>query len=113
MSEWEREALAKCPQQPLFNLRFLDDIIGAWPYDITQFDEFISILNDHHPTIKVKYTLNSSQNNFLDTTIFLESINETQKCLRSKVYFKNTDTHPHTKQVITQNIPFQVLLNHN
>ncbi|KAG7463118.1 hypothetical protein JOB18_046451, partial [Solea senegalensis] len=26
MSEWEREALAKCPLQPIVYLRFLDDI---------------------------------------------------------------------------------------
>lgn len=30
MSEWERVALAKCPLQPVFYLRFLDDIIGVW-----------------------------------------------------------------------------------
>lgn len=29
MSEWEREALAKCPCKPAFFFRFLDDIIGA------------------------------------------------------------------------------------
>lgn len=29
MSEWEREALAKCSLQPVFYLRFIDDIIGT------------------------------------------------------------------------------------
>lgn len=93
MSEWEWEALAKCLYKPLFYLRFLDDIVGAWSHDISLFENFIKTLNNHHPSIKVKYTIDPHQINFLDTTIFLESINDTQKRLLSKVYFKRTDTH--------------------
>lgn len=56
MSEWEREALEKCPLKPTFYLRFLD-IIGAWEYGRESFDAFIDILNNHHPSIKEKYTM--------------------------------------------------------
>lgn len=69
-SEWEREALAKCPHKPSFYLRFLDDIIGAWAHDISLFKGFIDILNNHHPSIKIKYTIDLHQVNFLDTTVF-------------------------------------------
>lgn len=48
MSEWEREALAKCPLHPLFYLRFLDDIIGAWAHGEDAFQQFVHILN--HPS---------------------------------------------------------------
>lgn len=93
MSEWEREALAKCPLKPLLYLRFLDDIIGIWPHSEDSFYQFTEILNNHHPSIKIKHTLDTHQVNFLDTTISLFPINATHKRLTSKVYFKPTDTH--------------------
>ena len=94
MSEWEREALAKCTHQPLTYLRFLDDIFGIWHHDITLFSDFISTLNNHHPSIKVKYIIDPLQVNFLDTTVFFDhSINSAHTQLLTKVYFKTTDTH--------------------
>lgn len=54
MSEWEREALAKCPLHPLFYLRFLDDIIGAQAHGEDAFQQFVHILNTHHPSIKLR-----------------------------------------------------------
>ena len=93
MSEWEREALQKCPLQPSMYYRFLDDIIGLWPYTLEQFQAFIDILNTHHPSITVKYEIHSTQVNFLDTTVFFQHIDTTRKKLSTKVYFKDTDTH--------------------
>lgn len=93
MSEWEREALEKCPFKPLFYLRFLDDIIGAWQHGEEKFKQFISILNNHHPSIKVKYSLEPKEINFLDTTVFFEKIDSNSKKLLTRVYFKSTDTH--------------------
>lgn len=46
MSQWEREALAKCPQKPTFFLRFLDDIIGAWSHGEETFCKVIDVLNN-------------------------------------------------------------------
>lgn len=89
-SEWEGEALAKCPHKPSFYLRFLDDIIGAWPHDISLFKGFIDILNNHHPSIKIKYTIDLHQVNFLDTTVYFEP-NATHKQMLTKV--KTMDTH--------------------
>lgn len=93
MSEWEREALEKCPLKPIFYLRFLDDIIGAWEHGRESFHDFIDILNNHHSSIKVKYTIDSNEINFLDTTVFFEHVNKTSKKLLTRVYFKPTDTH--------------------
>ena len=70
MSEWEREVLELCPLKPLLYLRFLDDIIGVWPHGEETFPQFIHLLNNHHPSIKVKYEISSTHVNFLDTTVF-------------------------------------------
>lgn len=92
MSQWECEALRKCPHKPTFYFRFLDDIIGAWPHGEYKFTEFINILNSHHPSIKVKYEIHPIQVNFLDTTVFLEQLGQNLK-ISTKVYFKPTDCH--------------------
>lgn len=48
MSEWEREALAKCALQPIFYLRVLDDIIGGWAHGDESFKVFVPVLNTRH-----------------------------------------------------------------
>ena len=94
MSEWEREALAKCTHKPLTYLRFLDDIFCIWQHDISLFSDFIDTLNSHHPSIKVKYIIDPLQIHFLDTTVFFDrSNNLSYSQLLTKVYFKTTDTH--------------------
>lgn len=60
---------------------------------VSLFDNFIKTLINHRPSIKVKYSIDPHQINFLDTTVFLETINDTHKHLLSKVYFKSTDTY--------------------
>lgn len=83
MSEWEREALAL-----LLYLRFLDDIFGIWMHNIEHFSKFINILNNHHPPIKVKYTIDPVQINFLDATVFFQPSNTSHTKLLTKVFFK-------------------------
>ena len=63
----------------------------VWTHSLDQFHEFLDILNNHHPSIKLKATLSETSVNFLDTTIFKNPLDKTQ--LHSKVYFKPTDTH--------------------
>ena len=93
MSQWEREALAKCPLQPTMYFRFLDDIIGLWPHTLQQFDTFIHILNTHHTSITIKHIIHPTEVNFLDTTVFFNTIEPTHKRLLTRIYFKDTDTH--------------------
>ena len=94
MSKWEQGALHKCTHKPLFYYRFLDDIIGAWTHDISLFPQFIHTFNTHHDTIKVKYSIDTTQVHFLDTTVTLEPHpDKIHKTHTTRVYFKPTDTH--------------------
>lgn len=93
MANWEEEALAKCPKQPLHYLRYLDDIWGIWCHSEREFEEFIGILNTHDPSIKLKYVVNQKAIDFLDTTVYKGSSFEVDGRLDIKVFFKETDTH--------------------
>lgn len=76
----------------MFYLRFLDDIIGAWTHGEGAFQQFVHILNTHHPSIKLKQEHSDVEISFLDTTAFFEEGMEGKR-LHTKVYFKPTDTH--------------------
>ena len=91
MAKWENDALSKYPHSPLFYGRFLDDIFMIWTHGIEKFEEFLEILNSHHPTIKLKATISDTEVNFLDTTVYKPYSKSTR--LHTKVYFKPTDTH--------------------
>lgn len=93
MAQWEETILPKCPKQPTHYFRYLDDIWGTWPYSEQDFKEFIEILNNHHRSIKVKYSLNLQSIDFLDTTTFKGPTFDTSGSLDIKVFFKDTDTH--------------------
>lgn len=66
---------------------------GIWPHHIDLFTDFISTLNQHHSSIKLKYSIDKKEINFLDTTVYFQPINAIQKKLFTRVYFKPTDTH--------------------
>lgn len=93
MAEWEETALALCPIKPLKYFRFLDDIWGVWIDTKENFEQFIHILNTHHPCIKLKYTIDTNQVNFLDTITFKGPDFIRTNTLDIKMFFKNTDTH--------------------
>ena len=90
MAKFENDALEKCPLKPHTYLRYLDDIFIIWTHGIKAFGEFLKIFNTHQLPIKFKAEINSHSVDFLDTTIFRgDSLNP----LKTKVYFKPTDTH--------------------
>ena len=91
MAKWEKDALEKYPLSPSFYARFLDDIFMIWTHGIDKFNELLEILNNHHPSIKLKAAISNTEVNFLDTTVF-KSPDDNSK-LYTKVYFKPTDTH--------------------
>lgn len=93
MANWEEGALAKCPKQPLHYLRYLDDIWGIWIHSREEFMEFINILNNHDPSIKLKYEIHEQSIDFLDTTIYKGKSYDDHQRLDIKVFFKKTDTH--------------------
>lgn len=93
MAEWEQAALQACPQKPLYYYRFLDDIWGVWNHQREDFEVFLSILNNHNPSITLKATINLTSVDFLDTTTYKgPNFVQTHK-LDVKIFFKKTDTH--------------------
>lgn len=93
MAEWEKEVFKQCPLLPLVYFRFLDDIFLVWTYSLKQFHDFFEILNNFHPSVKLKATIKENSIDFLDTTVFKGHDFEVTGILDTKVYFKPTDTH--------------------
>lgn len=93
MAIWEEGALAKCPKKPLHYLRYLDDIWGVWVDSREEFDQFISILNNHDASIKLQYTVDPKSIDYLDTTIYKGLAFDLEQKLDIKVHFKQTDAH--------------------
>jgi len=94
MADWEHSVLEKCPKKPLYYYRYLDDIWGVWTHTQTEMEDFTNILNNHHPSIKIKTIIHKDQIDFLDTTVFKLPHDNANDCkLATKVYFKPTDTH--------------------
>lgn len=93
MADWEETVLPQCPKTPSNYFRFLDDIWGTWEHGMSEFEEFIAILNNHHSSIKVKYVIDHNSIDFLDTTTYKEPNRVGPQSLNTKVFFKETDTH--------------------
>lgn len=93
MANWEEGALSKCPKKPLHYLRYLDDIWGIWQHSREELEQFIHILNNHDPSIKLKYIAQENSIDFLDTTVYKGPLFLENNKLDIKVYFKKTDTH--------------------
>ena len=79
--------------KPLLYSRFLDDIFGIWPGTRAQLSEYQSFLNTLIPGIKVTFTVRDEIIEFLDTEVYKYHSPEGDCLLKTKVYFKPTDTH--------------------
>ena len=79
--------------KPVLYFRFLDDIFGLWPGTRQQLFEFESYLNTIIPGIKLTFTIREELIEFLDTRIYRHVDDRGLHTLRTKVYFKPTDTH--------------------
>ena len=93
MAKWEQSALDSCTKKPLYYYRFLDDIWGVWSYSMDDFKDFAEHLNAHQKSIKIKYTIDLTEVNFLDVVSYKGQKFENTGQLDFKVYFKETDTH--------------------
>ncbi|GAA6073383.1 uncharacterized protein LOC105358296 isoform X1 [Tachysurus ichikawai] len=93
MAEWEASALARCSKQPLHYFRYLDDIWGIWTHSEEEFNQLVTTLNDHNPSIKLKSTTSRLSVDFLDTTTYKGTDFSSSHRLDIKVFFKETDTH--------------------
>lgn len=93
MAAWEKGALQTTPLKPVHYYRFLDDVWGVWTHSLTEFQDFISILNSFNSSITVKAEIHRTTVNFLDVTVFKGTDFHRTGKLDTKVYFKTTDTH--------------------
>ena len=93
MAKFERDVHKKCFLKPDVFFRFLDDIFIIWNHSKESLDEYIEILNSHHPYIKFTVRCEEISNDYLDLTVFKgPKLNETGN-LDTKIFFKPTDTH--------------------
>lgn len=93
MAAWEKGALQATPLKPVHYYRFLDYIWGVWTHSLVEFQNFITILNNFNPSIKVKAEIQGNTVNFFDVTVFKGKDFHLTGTLETKVYFKSTDTH--------------------
>jgi len=99
MCFWEETAFIKCRHLPLVYYRYLDDIFGIWEHSSGEFQDFLGILNTHHPAISITHNIQWEKLEFLDTQVFFRKqegetllLGETTS-LATKVFFKETDRH--------------------
>jgi len=79
MCFWEETAFISCKTLPLLYYRYLDDIFGIWGHSISEFEEFLGILNAHHPAITITHNIQREKLEFLDTQVFfMAGVGETR-----------------------------------
>lgn len=93
MADWERTALSTAPKRPHTYFRSLDDIWGVWTHSMEDFIKFTDHLNHHQRSIKIKYTVDFNEVNFLAVVSFKGSGFLETGLLDFRIYFKDTDTH--------------------
>ena len=93
MADWEQSALNAATKKPYAYYRFLDDIWGIWTYSREDFVTFTDHLNTHQKSIKIKYTFDPEEVNFLDVVSYKGPEFLETGLLDFRVYFKETDTH--------------------
>ena len=78
---------------PLLYFRFLDDLFFVWIGTMDELREFEDYLNSIIPDIKITFTASTEQVDFLDTTVYKFYESENVGTLKTRVFFKETDTH--------------------
>ena len=89
MAMLERKLLQQAPDNliPIEWIRFIDDIFAIWTHGIDKLLQFLTHINNFHPTIKFDHLHSDKSVNFLDTTIYINDKNK----LESDLYIKPTD----------------------
>ena len=93
MAALEDRILRSCPSRPFVWRRYIDEVffffLNIWTHSEERFQEFISYLNQYHPTIKFTYERLQSSLTFLDVSACKDS----NGSLQTDLYCKPTDTH--------------------
>ena len=89
MGEFENKYIYTYPKQPLFWLRYIDDIFMIWDDDIQGLEKFIDHINTCHHSIKFTHEISEKSVSFLDVKVTIDENNNIQTTLHTK----KTDTH--------------------
>jgi hypothetical protein len=73
MADFEEKHVYPYHTQQIFYGWFIDDIFGIWSGSRTELDNFISKLNQAHPTIRFRAEISSMCVSFLDTKVCLSA----------------------------------------
>ena len=112
LAKFETDALMHAPHQPHTWWRFIDDIFMIWTHTENDLHNFISYLNNLHPTIKFTSSHSSTSISFLDVQVSLNQFGVVETDLYTKPtdkhqYLLHSSCHPfHTKRAI----PFSLAL---
>src|SRR5690349_7429377 len=86
--EFDEKANNGYQTKPIIYFRYIDDIFVLWPGDTQSVIEFEKYLNSLIPSISIKLKYSDKEVDVLDVTI-----SKSENRLKTKVYFKDTDTH--------------------
>jgi hypothetical protein len=79
--------------RPIHFKRYLDDVFFIWRGSVEELQDFERQLNSVTDGIKIKFEYHEQELNFLDTVIYKEEQSDGTVRLKTRVYFKKTDTH--------------------
>ena len=71
MGKLEQELLESAQLHPLIWLRYIDDVLLIWTHGEATLKIFLHHLNSYNPTIKFTDEWSRSNNNFLDTNLYI------------------------------------------
>ena len=90
MTDLEERMLEAYPLKPLIWRRYIDDIYFHWQHGEEELKKWLVHLNNFHAKIKFTSEWSYDSVTFLDTRI---SINRQEKCLKSDLFIKPTDSN--------------------
>ena len=93
-------------------LRYIDDIFMVWTKSEKQLKDFMSELNQKHPSIKFDYKFDCKQIEFLDTLVYIDQQNKLQTTLFRKSsdrqnFLNAKSEHPYS---LKKSIPYSQAL---
>ena len=86
--EFDEKATNGYKTKPILYFRYIDDIFFLWPGNAQSLAEYEQYLNNLIPSISIKLKHSNTEIDFLDVTIY-----KSDDVLKTKVYFRDTDTH--------------------
>ena len=72
LSEWEDRALSLAKAPSLW-LRYIDDVLGVWPFSEQELLKFVDCVNTLNPNLRVTLSYSRTSIRFLDLELYLSS----------------------------------------